>query len=184
MKTDNKQMLLLFVIAIFLCGTVVGCGKRRPSDFPAVYPCKITVTDAGKPIKDARVVLTPLNGYGNLIVTGTTDSSGTAPIVTAMHTYFEYGVPEGEYEVEISKTPVIEFPVSQEEYAALSESEQRKVGKQIEALYLTTPSEVPRCLSATHKQKLTVVAKKGGRLDVDVSKFKDIPWVPEEDSSE
>jgi hypothetical protein len=99
----NFFILLIFAISGFLL--LAGCSNSsRPSDLPKLFPCKVTITQEGKPLEGATVTLLskvpPLEGR-NWIISGKTGVNGTTELVTQPN--FP-GVPEGEYKLLIGKT--------------------------------------------------------------------------------
>jgi hypothetical protein len=94
-------ILSIFVIARFF----TGCSNNsRPGDLPELFPCKVTITQEGKPLEGATVTLLsknpPLEGR-IWIISGKTDANGMTELVTQPN--FP-GVPEGEYKLLIGKT--------------------------------------------------------------------------------
>jgi len=90
-------LLLLFSVAL------LGC-SNRPSGMPALYPCKITVTQDGTPLADASVVLVNISDTEKgqaWAPMGKTDSSGVA----VMRTNAQYnGAAAGKYRIIVEKT--------------------------------------------------------------------------------
>ena len=95
-------MLLLATVTVGLLGAVVftgGCSKqKRPDGMPPLHPCTIVITQDGQPLEGASVRLYSSNVL--FLVSGTTDSSGTAVIRT--HGEFP-GAPEATYKVVVAK---------------------------------------------------------------------------------
>ena len=78
-----------------------GCGgPDKPDGLPVLYPCKVTITQEGKPLDDAIVQLHGVNNSVPWTVNGVTDRSGGAVIKT--QTLFA-GAPEGQYVVTVTK---------------------------------------------------------------------------------
>jgi hypothetical protein len=92
-----------FRYVVFLCLCVsflLGCHKSpRPEGLPDLHSCTITVTQNGNPVADVSVQLIAKE-ESVWPVTGTTDTSGNAVLVT----YGQFrGVPIGDYIVVLSK---------------------------------------------------------------------------------
>jgi hypothetical protein len=66
-----------------------------------LYPCTITVTQAGQPLVDATISLVLKDGSRPWVISGSTDANGIAVMCTQIH--FS-GVPAGEYKVCVFKT--------------------------------------------------------------------------------
>jgi hypothetical protein len=80
-----------------------GCGdSTRPADLPKLYPCKITITQNGKPLENATVTLIAKTKSKYGVSSATTDVSGMA----SLWTYGFNGVPSGEYGVTVTKIGV------------------------------------------------------------------------------
>jgi hypothetical protein len=95
----KKIYLLIFVFCFLI---VQGCGHSlKPDDFPIIYGCSITLTQEGKPLAGANVILFSKDGSCSWSVGGTTDSNGTAVIFT--HGRFS-GAPAGDFLVTVTKT--------------------------------------------------------------------------------
>lgn len=81
---------------------VLGCSDR-PAGMPALYPCKITITQEDAPLVDASVVLSNISdpALGDTwSAAGRTDSSGVAVI----QTNGQYaGAPGGTYKIIVEK---------------------------------------------------------------------------------
>ena len=99
-----------FVSASFILLTAVillmtGCGgPPRPADLPPLYQCTITVTQDGKPLGAASVMLVSEDHSFKWVVAAPLDESGTGKVFT--QGLFP-GAPEGEYKIVISKEEVI-----------------------------------------------------------------------------
>jgi hypothetical protein len=91
-----------------------GC-NFKPSGFPDVYPCQITVLNGEEPEKDVRIILYPSSASGSLLIRGQTDTVGSAVITTSLHKFSKEGVPKGEYTAVFEKIPEFEFSLSKKE---------------------------------------------------------------------
>ena len=89
----NSIILLMFCLSVF------GCSRGVPKDFPALYPCVITVHQDGTPLAEASVLFKPLQEDA-MSASGITDKKGIAVIKT--QAAFD-GAPEGTYKVMIAK---------------------------------------------------------------------------------
>jgi hypothetical protein len=95
-----KKIYLLILSLCFLM--IQGCGgSPKPDGFPIIYDCSITLTQEGKPLTGADIILFSKDGQCSWSVGGTTDSNGKAVIFT--HGRFS-GVPAGDFLVTVSKT--------------------------------------------------------------------------------
>ena len=97
-----KQRLfisLLCAVVLF----VAGCsGEKKPDGMPALHKTKLTFTQGGAPLADAKITLFADNAANTQWTSGgVTDSNG----VIQLKTLGKYdGVPEGTYKVTVSKT--------------------------------------------------------------------------------
>lgn len=108
MMPIQKLSVVFLVLGFVLHG---GCdrGPAKPKNMPELFPCRITITQAGNPLEGAAVVLAPMSGNTAWISQGATDAQGVAEIKT--HVDFK-GVPEGEYAVRVSKVEMTPSAVS------------------------------------------------------------------------
>jgi hypothetical protein len=78
-----------------------GCGQQLPDGMPTLYPCKITLTQEGKPAVNASVILHPIvQGDKYWAISSFSDTNGVA----VMSTNGKYkGVPAGTYKITVEK---------------------------------------------------------------------------------
>jgi hypothetical protein len=78
-----------------------GCGQKLPEGMPPLYPCKITITQEGKPAVNASVILHPtVQGDKYWAISSSSDMNG----VTVMSTNGKYkGIPAGTYKITVEK---------------------------------------------------------------------------------
>lgn len=113
--------LAIFCACALVLASFIGCGPKnsRPADLPEdMTPCKITITQEGKPLEGASVSLeydTPVK-YST---SGSTDASGVA----TMMTYGFAGAQIGTAKVLVTKL-VTEGASEAEEYGESGESGQ------------------------------------------------------------
>ncbi|MDO5554531.1 MAG: hypothetical protein Q4G68_12300 [Planctomycetia bacterium] len=97
-------MKIFVLISIILTTALAGCGPKKPSDMPKLYPVQLTIVQEGTPLADANVALRAKESAAKYAAGGMTDSNG----VVILHTHGQYkGVPEGEYTVIINKSETI-----------------------------------------------------------------------------
>lgn len=93
-------MIAITLLSMLVPGT--GC-SNRPSGMPSLYPCKITVTQDGAPLADARVTMVNISDTETgdaWTPAGMTDSSGVA----VMRTNNQYdGAAAGTYRIVVEK---------------------------------------------------------------------------------
>ena len=97
-----KQRLfisLLCAVVLF----VAGCnGEKRPAGMPALHKTKLTFTQGGAPLADAKITLFADNAANTQWTSGgVTDSTGAIQLKTLGK--FD-GVPEGTYKITVTKT--------------------------------------------------------------------------------
>jgi len=98
MRATRELQILLILGTMSL--SLVGCGERLPPGMPRPVPCKIFVTQGGKPLESAVVRLAPIDG-NTWDAVGRTDTSGKATVYT-MDRY--KGAVPGKYKVVVRKT--------------------------------------------------------------------------------
>lgn len=106
-----KHAILFSGIAVLSLLTLVGCEKKKPSDMPALYPCKLTITQEGKPLEGATVSLIAQGKSLRFTTAAITDKQGVAVIKTDIDWT---GVPEGKYKVCVKKVSAPDSGVSDE----------------------------------------------------------------------
>ena len=109
-------VLLVFSLFAFV---VVGCSESRPKPpgFPELFRGTITITQEGRPLADASVVLHPEGETADWGTTGNTNSSGVVTLYTGS---YWHGVPAGTYrvtvaKVEIEQSQLVQPPISDSE---------------------------------------------------------------------
>jgi hypothetical protein len=99
----NFKLYNLFFPTIVGCVALffAGCGQKLPEGMPPLYPCKITVTQEGKPAVNASVILHPtVQGDKYWAISSLSDTNG----VVVMSTNGKYkGVPAGTYKITVEK---------------------------------------------------------------------------------
>ena len=98
MTTLWKYQGCLFLVFLL----VSGCNKpNQPDGLPPLYPCSILVTQGGKPLEKAQVMLIQQDNTGTRwVVGGITGTNGEVHVAT----YGQYpGAPLGEYKVTVTK---------------------------------------------------------------------------------
>lgn len=159
----------LLVLATCFC---TGCSGGRPSGFPKVKPCTVTVTDGTSPLAEIHVQLISDTPLASTVVFGNTDATGLAVISTIFAGHNEIGAPEGTYTVVLSKDYPLVHTKSDVEIENMSYDEAMKYQKDMEAARDKLPKIIPASLSQrTSPLKLTVDST-GGTLDVDITQHK------------
>ena len=93
-----KRLFPVAFIASLLL--IVGCGERLPPDLPRLYPTAVIIVQEDKALEGATVVLHPKDPDSRWGATGLTDASGRVDFFTEGR---YRGVPEGEYQLTVSK---------------------------------------------------------------------------------
>lgn len=88
----------------FACMLLSGCtGEKKPEGMPEIHSTVIKIESEGKALTDASVSLVPVDKTQTWTAGGTTDSSGTA----TMMTFAKFpGAPAGKFKVCVTKTLV------------------------------------------------------------------------------
>lgn len=170
-KIDTTMIALVLFLGI----AVIGCKRdgTKPSDFPKVFPCTVTVTDGNAPLADANISLISDKPMSNITITGRTDASGVAKIRTSQAAYFADGAPEGNYKVLVSKPQTIEHTKSESERAAMDPDAQAAYEDERQKKINAMPKIVPATLNKQDTTPLTLsVSGSGGELTVNLSEYK------------
>lgn len=100
----NFRNIIIFCLFALL-GNMLGCGgDKRPDGMPKIFPCTLTLTQGGKPLPGAMVLLYSKGEPCPWTVGGTTDDNGEAVLKT--HGKFN-GAPKGEWTVVVTKNIII-----------------------------------------------------------------------------
>ena len=100
--TGKKPFLPLFTVFWgALLTFVIGCGEKLPPDLPKLYPTRVVIIQENKPLEGASVQLLPKDSNSRWAAAGKTDASGRVDFFTEGR---YRGVPEGDYQVTVSKT--------------------------------------------------------------------------------
>ena len=165
-----RSVLLSLFIAVFFLS---GCGKKKPTGFPGVFPCKITVTKGGEALPNITVMLVPEIPANNLSITGDTDQNGEATIRTMSSSYSAEGAPEGKFVVILLDNVSIDLPeVAEEEYESWLPQKRQDwdadIAKKIEASRI-----VPGSLrNPIQSQASITVTSSGGEAMIDIAEHR------------
>ncbi|MDR1484575.1 MAG: carboxypeptidase-like regulatory domain-containing protein [Planctomycetaceae bacterium] len=97
-----KMRLCLRIFCVLFLFFHFGCGGRvlpRPEGLPVLYPCDITVTFGGVPIRGVRVMLLPQEENKKWKPSGLTNAEGNVELSSS---YGYAGVPAGIYTITFS----------------------------------------------------------------------------------
>lgn len=164
---------MLKIVRILVVSLVLlpawGCspkGPVRPDGLPSLFPCEITITQEDKPLAGALIELRNKTQPSSWATDGVTDENGVAQI--KINGTFP-GVPEGEYQVLVTKTDFSPSkfpetpptnPVEKEKWSEARAREQRDTFRLVEAQY-----------GNSQKSSLSItVSKDGGTATFDVGK--------------
>ena len=111
MKKIFSKAFVALLFPFFL--SIAGCGPELPEGMPKLYPCTLTITQDGKPLEGASVILFSMDpNISKWASNGVTDSSGNV----VMKTQGKYdGAAAGDYKVLVTKIIVEEGVVLQAE---------------------------------------------------------------------
>ena len=119
-----------------------GCGKGYPGD-EKLYPVAVTITESGKPVEGAIVILDRQSGT-KVNSSGLTNSQGIAEIMIDAEWK---GAPQGTYMVRISKEPPFTPDLTNEEYAQLPLNKQEDYNNRMLAKRKQLKPIIPPVLS-------------------------------------
>jgi len=162
----NKISFCRFFILGSFVLTLLGCGPGAPKDMPKIYPCKITITKGGSPVEGASILLVSTSYPESFAVSGRTDASGVAEILSTLGTYTLSGAPAGEATLVVNKQA--EAPANvrkpKEEVAKMTPPEQNAYAAEIAKAIAALPKIVPQPLTspATSTARITVKDEKAG----------------------
>lgn len=170
MKRIQFSLLLLAALPLL---SLAGCSAKKPDDWPAVYPVKITAQKDGAPVAKLQVYFQLASGTMTYAVAGMTDSSGVAVMETRGSTYSQKGVPAGEYLVtfaaDMTPTRTVDemFSLQGDEREAYREA----MAQEIADLKANNP--VPSGLSGGSSELVVTVSESGLEQTVEFSEYSD-----------
>ncbi|MDR1268585.1 MAG: hypothetical protein LBK82_03575 [Planctomycetaceae bacterium] len=167
--THFLELLFLLTIVLFLSG----CGGVPvPKNFPVTSSCQIKITNGTSPLVGVVVNLFPDAPFPNIVVEGTTNSSGIALMRTKQGDYSKEGVPNGEYKIRLVE--VIDTglpPLSLDEQMKLTspqlETRQKEIDSKTDSLRI-----IPKKLASITTTPLKRTVSGETSLEIDVSTYK------------
>lgn len=168
----SSNRIAAFAILMLAVATFVGC-SGKPSGFPSVKPCTITVTDGANPIEGVEVALIPTQTMSGVIVGGKTDVTGVCVVNTTFANFAAPGCPAGEFTVTLKKTPEVEKPeLTAAQCAEMSRSEIDKYYKERDAQIAAAPKIVPPALTSMQTSPVKANLPNDSAITVDLSQYK------------
>jgi hypothetical protein len=169
--TDVLPLLLSFCVLFFL--TAGGCSKA-PDGFPKTVSCTVTVTDEGKPIEGAFVLIEAVPPTPSLSVSAQTDSQGKAVMQTFLGSYAEWGVPVGKLIMTLQKEPEVVGTKSNAELEKMGYEKAEAYQNELNAKRAKAPKIIPPALRDTANSPLTMdaVAGKSIQWNVKLEEYK------------
>jgi hypothetical protein len=167
----------ILVLLAMVC--LLGCGKKRPEGLEETYPCYVSVTKAGAPLADARIVLHSKTAM-NFNFAGMTDSTGKAEIISE----FDFkGAPAGTYAVAIVKSPENPVPKkTQAELSAMTMEESQAYYAEYHAAAAKLEKVIPDHLMVPSASPLEIVVTEAGpnEFSFEIEEHKTPPkdWKP------
>lgn len=159
----------MFLLAV---ATLVGC-SGKPSGFPSVKPCTITVTDGSAPVEGVEIALIPAQTMSGVIVGGKTDATGVCVVNTTFANFAAPGCPAGEFTVTLKKTPEVDMPeLTAAECADMSRTEIDKYYKERDAKIAAAPKIVPPALTSMQTSPVKANLPNDSAITVDLSQYK------------
>jgi hypothetical protein len=161
--------LFLLTIVSFLSG----CGGVPvPKNFPETSPCQIKITNGTSPLVGVDVNLFPDAPLPNIVVEGTTNSSGIALIRTKQGDYSKEGVPNGEYKIRLVEVVDTGLPpLSLKERKNMTPPQLAARQKEIE-LKTDLLRIIPKKLASIIVTPLKLTVSGETSLEIDVSTYK------------
>ncbi len=166
-----KQFALVSIALVAVAA--VGC-SGKPSGFPSVSSCSITVTDGGSPIEGVEIALVPSEVMSGVVVGGKTDATGVCAVTTTFANFTAPGAPKGEFTVQLKKQPVLEdMPeLTPAEMTDMSRSEIDKYYKERDAKLKAAPQIIPPQLTSFQSSPLKVNVPTDSAVTFDVAEYK------------
>jgi hypothetical protein len=156
-----QRVLFIGFAAVLGIVLLSGC-SHRPAGFPVLFPCRITVTNNGKPMPNVYVSFTAVNGQGSWGINGQTNSSGVATPTTSWATYSDTGVPAGNYTLSLEEVVILPDGKTIEDFKQMSYEEAIRYSNE-EAKAMEKLRVIPRHLSDSNKSPLKFTVQESGK---------------------
>ena len=167
------KALKITAVAAILCSLVAtfGC-SGKPSGFPKVSPCTITVMDGSTPIEGVEIALIPDTPISGVIAGGTTDATGVCVVNTTYANFQAPGAPEGSFTVTLRKDPIPTKPeLTAEDMSNMERSEVDKYNKERQNEINSMPKIIPPSLTSMQTSKVKVTIPSDSAITVDVTQY-------------
>ncbi len=166
-----KKVSLLSLVVVMASALILGC-SGKPSGFPKVSPCTITVTNGSDPIEGVDVALIPDTPISGVIVGGKTDASGVCVVKTTYANFSAPGSPEGTFKVQLRKDPEPTKPeLTADDMASMDRSEIDKYNALRDAEIKSLPKVVPADLTSAQTTPVSVSVPADKEKAIDVAEF-------------
>ncbi len=166
-----KKAFLLSFVVVLASAILVGC-SGKPSGFPKVSPCKITVTNGSEPIEGVDVALIPDEPISGVIVGGKTDATGVCVVNTTFANFSAPGAPEGSFKVQLRKEAESSMPeLTADDMASMDRSAIDKYNAEREAEIKSLPKVIPADLTSAQTTPVSVSIPADKEKAVDVAEF-------------
>ncbi len=159
------RKLSAFAVLLLSVSLVAGC-SGKPSGFPKVKPCEITVTDGGTAVEGVEVNLIPSAVMSGTIIGGTTDAMGKCVVQTTFANFAAPGAPEGEFSV------VLMPDLTNEQMANMDRTEIDKYYADRDAKIAKEPKIVPPALTSMQTTPIKANIPADATITVDLSQYK------------
>ena len=167
------KALKITTVAAILCSLVatLGC-SGKPSGFPKVSPCTITVLDGSTPIEGVEIALIPDTPIPGVIAGGTTDAQGVCVVNTTFANFQAPGAPAGSFTVTLRKDPTPTKPeLTAEDMSKMERSEVDKYNKERDAEIKSMPQIIPPVLTSMQTSKVKLTTPGDSAITVDVTQY-------------
>ena len=163
---------VFFAMALLATVVLSGC-SGKPSGFPKVSPCEITVTKGAEPIEGVEIALIPDTPISGVIAGGVTDAMGKCVVQTTYANFQAPGAPEGAFTVTLRKDPTPSKPeLTSEEMEKMERSDIDKYNKERAAEIRSLPQIIPPNLTSMQTSKVKANIPGDSAISVDVSQYK------------
>ena len=167
-----NALKLTTVAAVLTSLVMLGGCSGKPSGFPKVTPCTITVVDGSTPIEGVEVALIPDTPISGVIAGGTTDAQGVCVVNTTFANFSAPGAPEGSFTVTLRKDPIPTKPeLTVEQMTDMDRGEIDKYNKERNDEIKSMPQIIPPALTSMQTSKIKLATPNDSALTVDVSQY-------------
>lgn len=164
----TMRFMIVPLLAALFC---LGCGPKKPEGIPALSPATVTIVKGSDPVANANVFFVAITApSGSWSTVGVTDENGVAKMETTQGEWRASGVPEGEYQIYLTKLGKIEEPELPPDVETNPEAKQAYLDERLKRLE-AAGKEIPKCLTSNETSDLKISVSGSTAETFDISQY-------------